>query len=81
MGQGRLLNWLLEHNSNPPNSFASSRTRDLVLQTTFHMEGPQDRDIRDWDEADVHNWLSFLGYPHYENQIRGELVSVSQALY
>ncbi|RXW23913.1 hypothetical protein EST38_g1955 [Candolleomyces aberdarensis] len=35
------------------------------------MEGPAaDRDIRDWDEADVHSWLSFLGYPHYEGQIR-----------
>lgn len=37
------------------------------------MEGPQsDRDIREWDETDVHNWLSFLGYPHYESKVRGE---------
>ncbi|EAU90591.1 protein kinase regulator [Coprinopsis cinerea okayama7 len=35
------------------------------------MEGPAaDRDIREWDESDVHAWLSVLGYPQYENQIR-----------
>lgn len=27
--------------------------------------------IHDWDEADVHAWLSTLGLPQYENQIRG----------
>jgi len=30
-----------------------------------------DRHILDWDEVDVHNWLSSLGYPQYERQIRG----------
>ncbi|KAF9480517.1 protein kinase regulator [Pholiota conissans] len=29
-----------------------------------------DRHILDWDETDVHNWLSSLGYPQYEGQIR-----------
>ncbi|KDR80577.1 hypothetical protein GALMADRAFT_222174 [Galerina marginata CBS 339.88] len=29
-----------------------------------------DRHILDWDEFDVHNWLSSLGYPQYESQIR-----------
>jgi hypothetical protein len=30
-----------------------------------------DRHILDWDETDVHNWLSSLGYSQYETQIRG----------
>jgi hypothetical protein len=30
-----------------------------------------DRHILDWDETDVHTWLSSLGYPQYESQIRG----------
>ncbi|KAH6915837.1 protein kinase regulator [Coprinopsis sp. MPI-PUGE-AT-0042] len=35
------------------------------------MEGPAaERNIGDWDEADVHSWLSSLGYPQYEGQIR-----------
>ncbi|KAF8909334.1 hypothetical protein CPB84DRAFT_1765875 [Gymnopilus junonius] len=35
------------------------------------MEGPPvDRHILDWDETDVHKWLSCLGYPQYESQIR-----------
>ncbi|KAJ3517761.1 hypothetical protein NLJ89_g316 [Agrocybe chaxingu] len=35
------------------------------------MEGvAADRHILDWDETDVHNWLSSLGYPQYESQIR-----------
>jgi len=29
-----------------------------------------DRHILDWDETDVHNWLSSLGYSQYEPQIR-----------
>ncbi|KAH9479495.1 Protein STE50 [Psilocybe cubensis] len=29
-----------------------------------------DRHILDWDETDVHNWLSSLGYRQYESQIR-----------
>ncbi|KIL69403.1 hypothetical protein M378DRAFT_157663 [Amanita muscaria Koide BX008] len=29
-----------------------------------------DRHIIDWDEADVHTWLSKLGYPQYDGQIR-----------
>ena len=36
------------------------------------MQGPAaDRHILDWDETDVHSWLSSLGYPQYESQIRG----------
>lgn len=27
--------------------------------------------IQDWDEGDVHAWLTTLGLPQYENQIRG----------
>lgn len=35
------------------------------------MDGPiPDRDIRDWDESDVQNWLTYLGYPQYESQIK-----------
>lgn len=30
-----------------------------------------ERHILDWDEDDVQNWLSGLGYPQYESQIRG----------
>jgi len=38
------------------------------------MQGPAaDRHILDWDETDVHSWLSSLGYPQYESQIRGIL--------
>ncbi|KAF8817501.1 hypothetical protein BYT27DRAFT_7074375 [Phlegmacium glaucopus] len=29
-----------------------------------------ERHILDWDESDVQNWLSSLGYPQYESQIR-----------
>ncbi|KAF8159613.1 hypothetical protein B0H34DRAFT_654723 [Crassisporium funariophilum] len=29
-----------------------------------------ERHILDWDETDVHNWLSNLGYAQYEGQIR-----------
>lgn len=28
--------------------------------------------ILEWDEHDVHLWLSKLGYPHYEAQIQGK---------
>ncbi|KAG6890968.1 hypothetical protein C0992_011727 [Termitomyces sp. T32_za158] len=34
-------------------------------------ESASERHIFDWDESDVHNWLSSLGYPQYESQIRG----------
>lgn len=35
------------------------------------MEGhAPDRDIREWDETDVQNWFAYLGYPHYEAQVR-----------
>ncbi|KAF9563946.1 hypothetical protein CPC08DRAFT_685900 [Agrocybe pediades] len=35
------------------------------------MDGPAaDRHILDWDETDVQSWLSSLGYPQYEHQIR-----------
>ena len=45
------------------------------------MEGPaSDRSILEWDETDVHNWLSFLGYPHYEAQIRGQLAQTATGL-
>jgi protein STE50 len=27
--------------------------------------------ILDWNESDVHNWLTTLGLPQYENQIHG----------
>lgn len=30
--------------------------------------------ILDWDESDVHQWLSNLGFGHYERQIRGMLL-------
>ncbi|KAF8627841.1 hypothetical protein AX15_004258 [Amanita polypyramis BW_CC] len=29
-----------------------------------------DRHILDWDESDVHAWLTRLGYPYYEAQLR-----------
>ncbi|KAG5721330.1 Protein STE50 [Termitomyces sp. T112] len=34
-----------------------------------------ERLITDWDESDVHNWLSSLGYPQYESQIREHNIS------
>ncbi|KAF9462929.1 hypothetical protein BDZ94DRAFT_1219040 [Collybia nuda] len=34
-----------------------------------------DRHILEWDETDVHNWFSSLGYPQYENQIREHSIS------
>ncbi|KAF8967691.1 hypothetical protein BDZ97DRAFT_505211 [Flammula alnicola] len=35
------------------------------------MDGPvTDKYLLDWDEVDVHQWLSKLGFPHYERQIR-----------
>ena len=27
--------------------------------------------ILDWDENDVHNWLTKLGFPQYEQQVKG----------
>ncbi|KAG6910228.1 hypothetical protein DXG01_012363 [Tephrocybe rancida] len=33
------------------------------------------RHVMEWDETDVHNWLSSLGYPQYENQIREHNIS------
>ena len=30
-----------------------------------------DRNILEWDEGDVHAWLSTLGFSQYESQIRG----------
>jgi hypothetical protein len=27
--------------------------------------------LLDWDESDVHQWLSSLGFPQYESQVRG----------
>lgn len=30
--------------------------------------------ILDWDENDVHNWLSKLGFPQYEQQVKGVCV-------
>ena len=36
------------------------------------MEGlAAEKNINEWDETDVHSWLSSLGYPQYEGQIRG----------
>lgn len=29
--------------------------------------------ILDWDENDVHNWLTKLGFPQYEQQVKGTL--------
>jgi hypothetical protein len=37
---------------------------------------PIDRHILDWDESDVHNWFSTLGYPQYERQIRGSVLPI-----
>ncbi|RDB23537.1 Protein STE50 [Hypsizygus marmoreus] len=34
-----------------------------------------ERNIMEWDEADVHIWLSSLGYPQYESQIREHKIS------
>ncbi|GLB41728.1 putative protein kinase regulator [Lyophyllum shimeji] len=34
-----------------------------------------DRNIMDWDETDVHNWFTSLGYPQYESQIREHGIS------
>ncbi|KAG5647907.1 hypothetical protein DXG03_007831 [Asterophora parasitica] len=34
-----------------------------------------DRRIKEWDETDVHNWFSSLGYPQYESQIRANTIS------
>ena len=33
-----------------------------------------ERYLLDWDESDVHAWLSSLGLPQYERQIRGMFV-------
>jgi len=27
--------------------------------------------ILDWDESDVHQWFTSLGYPQYETEIKG----------
>ncbi len=35
------------------------------------MDSQAERNIVDWDENDVHNWLTNLGYPQYESQIKG----------
>ncbi|KAF5316032.1 hypothetical protein D9619_006350 [Psilocybe cf. subviscida] len=46
-------------------------TYNLSSYTTAIMDGlASERHILDWDETDVHNWLSSLGYPQYESQIR-----------
>ncbi|EGN96627.1 hypothetical protein SERLA73DRAFT_93174 [Serpula lacrymans var. lacrymans S7.3] len=34
-----------------------------------------ERSILEWDEGDVHLWLSNLGFPQYENQIREHNIS------
>ncbi|KAF9078195.1 hypothetical protein BDP27DRAFT_1207910 [Rhodocollybia butyracea] len=34
-----------------------------------------DRSIFDWDEDDVQNWLTGLGYPQYESQIKTHRIS------
>ena len=46
----------------PPHSFFNAREMDLR------------KHILDWDESDVHQWLSNLGFGHYERQIRGMLI-------
>ena len=28
--------------------------------------------LLDWAESDVHSWLSSIGFPQYETQIRGD---------
>ena len=33
--------------------------------------------ILDWDENDVHNWLTKLGFPQYEQQVKGSCLSRS----
>ncbi|KAG6867995.1 hypothetical protein C0993_008602 [Termitomyces sp. T159_Od127] len=38
-------------------------------------ESAPERHITEWDESDVHNWLSSLGYPQYESQIREHNIS------
>jgi hypothetical protein len=34
--------------------------------------------ILDWDEDDVHRWLSSLGFPQYEAQIKGAARVISE---
>lgn len=29
------------------------------------------RHILEWDPVDVHRWLSSIGFPHYENPLKG----------
>ncbi|KAG6850782.1 hypothetical protein H0H93_008820 [Arthromyces matolae] len=36
---------------------------------------PSERNITEWSEADVQTWLSSLGYPQYESQIREHNIS------
>lgn len=49
-------------------TFCSARS-SASLPTT--MDSQAERNIVDWDENDVHNWLTNLGYPQYESQIKG----------
>jgi hypothetical protein len=31
--------------------------------------------VGNWDEQEVHNFLSLLGYPYYEDQLKGTLIT------
>lgn len=39
-----------------------------------------DRNILEWDETDVQNWLASLGYPQYESQILGWFIRLPSCL-
>jgi hypothetical protein len=51
------------------------------LIATMDGSGLGERHIIEWDESDVHAWLSSLGYPQYESQIRGPLISHPRLLF
>lgn len=56
-----------------PTAFAYCQTSLWFVQLTVpHMEVPTDKNILEWDEGNVQAWLTSLGYPQYESQIRGD---------
>lgn len=50
------------------------------VETVGSLEGDGGQDIRDWQEDAVNGLLRSLGFPYYEQQIRGARLIISKKL-
>ena len=69
--------WLLPFRLHPRPGSPSSPPCLSPLLLAMDAASIELRPLYDWDENDVHLWLSKLGFPQYEQQVRGMSASLS----